>query len=466
MLFLITGDVMFSEVEKYCLSKQLFALGDNIVIACSGGPDSLLLLEFFLSIKDKWNLKIRAAHFEHGIRGDASKADADFVEKYCLLRDIPFSVDSADVPAYAKENKMSVEAAARKLRYEFLYNISQNMGGALIATAHHADDQAETVLMRILRGTGIAGLQAIKPKNGLLIRPFLTVTKAEILSKCDLLQLSPRHDATNDDTIYLRNRLRLKLLPELAKEYNPGIVKALCNLADIAGTEADFLKNSLRKIEHDVIRIDKDKVVMLRTELQKLHLAQVRELFREAVAHFSLLNISFEQLEMLHELAFYGDSGAKTELSGNLTAEVVYDELWLYQGKCRAVSFQKCELVIPGKTFIPELKITIEAELLKENCKPCGTDWAVFDYDKLIPPFYIRPREKGDYIEIKNGRKKIKELLIDTKISRYDREKLPIFTDSKRILWIADIRRSTFAQPDDNTKRFLRLHILYANKKG
>ena len=236
---------LLAKDEAFCKQNSLFAPGTAVLAACSGGPDSLALLHLLLSLRERWQLQLAAAHFEHGIRGAASLADAAFVRDFCQARGVPFYLGQADVPGYASAQQLSLETAARTLRYRFLRSTAAKLGeGTRIATAHQADDQAETVLMRILRGTGVDGLAGIAPRAGELIRPLLCATRAEIEAYCRQQGLEPRHDATNDVPDCTRNRLRLELLPQLAAEYNPDISAALCRLAAIASEESSFIASA------------------------------------------------------------------------------------------------------------------------------------------------------------------------------------------------------------------------------
>ena len=204
---------MLEEAVRYARAQDLLHLGMHVLVACSGGPDSLALLDMLLQFRRRFRLVLTAAHFEHGIRGASSAEDARFVAAFCRERKVPCFIGHGDVPAVAKAQGKSVELAARELRYAFLWRTLERCGADVLATAHHADDQAETVLMRILRGTGLDGLAAMKPREGKKIRPLLFARREDILGYCQERGLEPRHDATNDIPDCTRNLLRLKVLP-------------------------------------------------------------------------------------------------------------------------------------------------------------------------------------------------------------------------------------------------------------
>lgn len=241
-------EALLKDTARFCVREQLIFPGVKVLAACSGGPDSLAMLDILvrLSRLAKYDFTVEAAHFEHGIRVEdgSSHEDARFVEAFCQERNIPCAIGHGDVPAFAREHQLSLETAARQCRYAFLEETRRQRGLDLIATAHQADDQAETVLMRLLRGTGTVGLAAMRPRAQgelPLIRPLLFAPRSAIEAYCETRNLQPRQDATNELLDCTRNKLRLKTLPQLREEYNPRLFQALCQLADICAVEADFI---------------------------------------------------------------------------------------------------------------------------------------------------------------------------------------------------------------------------------
>ncbi|MGQ9905066.1 MAG: tRNA lysidine(34) synthetase TilS [Anaerolineae bacterium] len=221
-----------------------------IILAVSGGPDSLCLADTVLSQVDALGLLPAIAHLDHGLRGEASRADAEFTRAFASARSAPFFGEQADVASLANAARLSIEVAARRARYDFLARAAYAFGASLIALAHHADDQAETVLLRLIRGTGLTGLrgmQLLSPHpsaRGLyLIRPLLQITHAEVLAYCQARQLEPRLDETNASADHLRNRVRRELLP-LLEQYNPGIRAVLARLAEIAAGDAEIVAHA------------------------------------------------------------------------------------------------------------------------------------------------------------------------------------------------------------------------------
>jgi len=455
---------MIRHIEAFCQQNKLFSKGSRIVIACSGGPDSLALADVFGRLRDKWKLQLCIAHFEHGIRGEESKADAAFVRNFAIEQKVPFYMEAADVPAWAMQKKISLETAARDLRYAFLRRVSHAFGNACIATAHHADDQAETVLMHILRGTGTEGLAAMQPHTGDVIRPFLCVTRREIEEYCNNCGLEPRHDATNDELDCQRNRLRLGLLPQLRREYNPEITAALCRLSAIAADEGDFLQREAERLWPQVA-LYTEGILELRTEaFAALHPALQRVMLRKAVNRVRGNNkgISFFHFEELRRLLLAGRTGAALQLPQGLCAEIVYGSLKLFTKKTVAKTvgeFAQQKLIVPGHTKLLSLGMVVEAVVLEQQPEVHGT-WEMFcDFDVLEGTLLVRPRQPGDHFCIANGTKKVKDFFIDQKIPRGERTRVPIFCDARGIFWLGGLRQPAFARAGCHTKRFLYLKV-------
>ena len=249
----LTGQV--HRAVKAALVDSGLAPGSSFVVAVSGGPDSLCLLHAIYNIREELDLSLYGAHLDHGLRGEASAKDAEFVAETFARLDIPLSLETADVPAFRTEHRLSVEEAARKVRYEFLARVATERQADAIALGHTADDQAETVLMHVIRGSGLSGLRGMEgvsrshsnTGNPVLVRPLLGVTREETVDYCRELKLEPRHDESNLSTELKRNRVRLELLPML-ESYNPRIRDALVRLSQSSAGTWPIWK--ARLIEH------------------------------------------------------------------------------------------------------------------------------------------------------------------------------------------------------------------------
>ena len=267
---------MLKKFIDLCQAEKIFT-AKKIVVAVSGGADSLALIDLLYRAKQKFQLELCVAHYEHGLRGETSLDDAKFVADFAKALNLKFFCEHGDVKTFAAENKLSIETAARKLRYEFLTEVCKEMKFEAIALAHHANDQAETVLMRLLRGATSAGLSAMKfctvtKDYGLLIRPLLRFRKSELENYCANRKIFPRTDETNFQADTTRNKIRLELLPTL-EEFNPAIVETLCRLGEVAAEESDFLNCEVEKVFSEVVAdnsILQEKFLKLHPALQRL----------------------------------------------------------------------------------------------------------------------------------------------------------------------------------------------------
>lgn len=282
----------------------LLAPGDRVLVAVSGGPDSLALLHALHSLREELGLAdLQAAHLNHGLRGAESATDSAFVAAFCAARGIPCRVGTADVTAVTRQRKVSTQQAARLIRYQFLDATANAVGADKIATGHTQDDQAETVLLNILRGTGLDGLRGIPARRGRLVRPLLDVSRAEVTAYCEAHGLTPRLDASNLATDhYTRNRIRLELLPQLASDYNPGVRDALLRLSQIAARDADYLaQQALTALAEVTLAAEPSRLVLDRVKMAPLHPSLLRHVLRAALAQFRGTGeaITHEHLELL-----------------------------------------------------------------------------------------------------------------------------------------------------------------------
>ena len=320
---------MLKKFIDICAAEKIFENVRKILIAVSGGADSLALAELLINSRRRFNFELAIAHFEHGLRGKDSLDDAAFVKTFAEERGIKFIGGRGDVKAFATENKISVETAARILRYEFLSKVKSDLNFDAIALAHHADDQAETILMRLLRGATSEGLSAMKFKTfsaeyGLLIRPLLRFRKAELENFCREKNLSPRLDKTNFETDATRNKIRLELIPTLEK-FNPALVETLCRLGIVAAEESDFISAQAEKIFPAVVKEN----CLVRKEFLKLHPAIQRVIIKKFLAQVtgSIKDFGFVHFEGVRKVLANNLSGV--ELPKNLRADLRKGKLYI-----------------------------------------------------------------------------------------------------------------------------------------
>jgi tRNA(Ile)-lysidine synthase len=323
--------LLLNKFIELCKTEKIFPV-QKLVVAVSGGADSLALADLLNRSRQKFKLEICIAHFEHGLRGQDSVDDANFVEDFAKSLGIKFFCESGNVPKFAAENKFSVETAARILRYEFLAKVRKSLNFDAIILAHHANDQAETVLLRLLRGstlTGLSAMQFLTPSPyGLLIRPLLRFKKSELENYCIKRGFSPRIDSTNFETVATRNKIRLELFPAL-EEFNPAIVETLCRFAETSADETAFINSQVEKIYPVVVKNGK----ILREEFLKLHTALQREIVKKFILEITgtVKDFGFVHFENVRKVLINNLTGV--ELPNNLRADLKRGKLYISKNK-------------------------------------------------------------------------------------------------------------------------------------
>ena len=456
-------------VEQILRVQGLFRPECTLLVACSGGTDSLALLDVLEVLRHAGGARIIAAHYEHGIRGADARADARFVEAFCAAREIPFVEGAGDVPRYAHVHKCSIETAARICRYEFLHRMCTERRCDGIALAHHADDLAETVLLRILRGTGPAGLAAMRVWDGLHLRPLLSVTRADIEAYTEARGLLPRHDATNDLTDARRNHIRHQLLPQLARQYNPSIREAVTRLSTLAEEENAFLTGLATDAFARAARPEGLSIAVLRA----LHPAMQRRVLRIFWARETgaLQDFSYLHEERLRAL-INAEGAAYLEMQGGWHARSRYGVLALYRPPAHKDMAETREIFLPFTREYAIMNFQGMEFHIRRLTRMTADDWrrmevreAVYADLARLPPLVLRTRRAGDYMRLPIGRRKLKEILIDDKIPREQRSVLPLIAlaDTHEIFWIAGGRRSTLATVTESTNDIL--SIVYTKEK-
>ena len=429
---------------------HMFPQNAKIIVGLSGGADSVALLHVLCSLKEEFGWRITAVHIHHGLRGKEADGDAAFAEEFCAKLGVPCVVRKVDVKAEAKARKLGEEETGRLLRYAAFQEIAGEDG--YIAVAHHKRDQAETMLMRLCRGTGLKGLTGMSPVREKICRPLLFCSRGEIEQYCKENNLMWREDATNQEEKYTRNKLRLRVLP-LLEEINPKAVEHMAETAELLSAEEDFLELQAAAC-YEKVKADapKGEVRLKRKELQALHPAMRRRVLRKAMEAFLSAEISQAQIEALEDL-LQKETGKSRDFLEGVHAENRYDVLVLTMKKERAEGYRYL-LPLGESVFISETGLRITAwtgekgELLSEDTK-------CFDFDKIHGELFCRSRKTGDVISLKNGRKKIKDLFIDEKIPRNERETFPLIAVGEEVLWAVGLRVSEKFQPDEHTKKFL-----------
>jgi len=436
---------------------------DKIIVGVSGGADSMCLLHVLKEISITYPFTINAIHINHGIRGKEAKKDENFVRDMCKEWKIAFRAYYIDIKKEALLRKCSEEEAGRLVRYETFERVRKEINGSKIAVAHNMNDQAETVLMKIFRGTGMKGLGGIPYIRDNIIRPLLDITREEIENYCIHHNINYRQDYTNELNIYTRNRIRNELIPFVEDKFNPNIIKVLYNMSNILREEEDFLEE---QAEDSFMICKKDEglnVLKLDNVLLKsLHPVLQKRIIRIALKNLSghIRNIEYGHIQDIIDLS-EKPTGKRLNLPNQVIVKKEYEELIFQIGEEDFLPFSY-ELPVPGVLFINELGISIETKILdNKNFTLTNKNnyTKIFDYDRIGNTLHIRTKNKGDRISLGNGNKKLKDFFIDEKIPRDIREKAPLLADGNKVLWVIGYRYSDAYKITPSTTRILQVRV-------
>ena len=392
-------------------------------------------------------LSLHVAHLNHMLREGAAAADAAFVRSTAEAWGLPVTIEQLDIAAYAAAERLNLHDAARRARYAFLARCAAAIGARSVAVGHHADDQAETVLLHLLRGAGVDGLAAMRPvapmlgnPNIQLIRPLLTTSRAEIAAYCATHGLMPRQDATNSDQTYTRNRIRHELLPHLLA-YNPRIVAALGRTASASADDSAFVQQHL-DATWPQLAVERDGGITLQGQVwQGLHPALQRAALRRAyTALGGAATLGWEQIEQARQLAA-GSVGGQLPLPGGLLLHIGYAGN-IILGTSGEVGPQIIRAETLDLPCIIELTAGWQLRAGLGETPSVGRWSVVLDWAALVPPLVIRGRQPGDRIRPAGGRgsRRIQDVLVDAKVPRQLRARWPLLADAQQIVWVAGLR--------------------------
>ena len=461
-------------------THNLIVPGDTIVVGVSGGPDSVCLLHTLVQLRKRYDLRLHAAHLNHGSRGSASDADAAFVAHLAADLDVPVVVETRAVPAIAEAHHLAFEEAARRVRYAFLMDVAAQVGATKIAVGHNADDQAETVLMHFIRGAGLAGLRGMLPDTPVteyrlldpfmdtagvdrgavhIIRPLLAVPRVAIEQYCETHGLTPRFDRSNLDTTYFRNWLRHDVLP-LLQTHNPNIRQRLCHTARVVADDYALLVTLQERAWQDVVSDEtQDAIVFDRESWCSLPVSLQRATLRHAAYHLrrSLRDVDFVHVELARQIALSGETGAQAVLPMGLVLTITYQTLRLGdQGDVGPPpdepllwGQETLPVAIPGETSLPDSAWQLQATLLQDwsldRIKANPDPWTVYvdGADLLRQPVILRSRRPGDaFCPLGMGGQHVKlnEFFVNVKIAQSWRDHIPLVVVGDRIVWVAGRR--------------------------
>lgn len=449
---------MLDAITEYKLIEE----NDHIVVGVSGGPDSMALLYCLLEARKTIPFSIHIAHVNHGVRGEEARSDQLFVERISKELGLPYYTINVNMIEYGKERGITAEEAGRELRYGFFRDILERHGRGKIAVAHNMNDQAETLLMRIMRGTGPDGLKGMDYKSDDIIRPILGIDRKEIEDYIRQKGIETVLDKTNLQPIYSRNKVRLELIPYIEENFNPNIVTTLWRMSRIFSLDLNFLeehtkikfKNMLKSHDKNSIILHGDKFLVEDRSIQQ-------RIIRNAILELnkSLQGISEGQIAGAVDLLSNLQTGKEFHLSNDIILRINYDEIIIEKSREREKIAYSYDIDVPGSIILEngyclETKIfTKDNDFVMEKTK----NIKYFDYDKVEGNIRIRNRRDGDrFIPFgMKGSKKLKDYFIDEKVPRDLRDRIPLVVDNENIMWVVGYRISELYKITQDTKRIL-----------
>ncbi|MBP1924215.1 tRNA(Ile)-lysidine synthase [Sedimentibacter acidaminivorans] len=456
---------MYNLVKYNILQNNLINQGDNVLIGFSGGPDSVFLFHNLRLLKETLSFNLYASHINHMYRGEDADHDEDFVRALCIQYGVKLFVKRKNATEYANELHVTEEEAGRILRYNFFRDNLKSIGGGKIAVAHNLNDQAETVLQRIIRGTGIDGLGAMSLVKDDIIRPILNVKRSVIEKYLKENRYEFCTDKTNTQAIYGRNKIRLNLIPYLEKEFNPNIQNTLFRMSEIMDKDSKIIEKYINiKYQDILLKENENEIFFDLYKLKNMEDYEVGRIVRKAIellkGHAN--NIEMKHIEYANEFIRNGKTGKKIDLSEGLIVEISYNNLVIRKNIEKVEHFEY-NIKVDLPLHIREIGKTIVCEILESSDYVFNNKKSFsIDYDKIIGNLVARNRISGDNIIPcgMTGRKKLKDIFIDMKVPAEKRDKTLIIADESNIIWVEGYRIHNNYKVSSSTRKILKVTIM------
>lgn len=457
---------MLNKVTNYINDNKLIEKQDKVLIALSGGPDSVCMLHILYKLKEVFDIELGAIHINHMLRGDESDKDEEYIIRLCSELGINYYVKRIDIECVANKEGVSLEVAGRNERYKAFEEIRKEHSYNKIAVAHNENDQAETVIMRMMRGTGLEGLTGIKSKrkDG-IIRPILCLKRNEIEDYCKENNLNPRIDKSNHERIYSRNRVRLDILPYMKEHFNDDIVETLNRMVLLLQKDNEFIEEYSKKCYNKYCKTKINELI-INKELFKDEMDSI--ISRVIIMAFKNISNSHENFEMKHinqiTSLSKNSTGKKINLTNNIVCENLYGDI-IFKSNQSQNKNNNNNVLIKKEEFSNNIYFEdyeIKFQVIENNGKekfPKNDLIKLFDYDKIKRDILIRHRKDGDKIVPlgMNGSKKIKDIFMDLKIPRDDRDEIPIVCFDDEISWVVGCKTSQKFKITKDTKKILKI---------
>ncbi len=454
---------MIDKVRETIRRYGMFEEGHRVLVAVSGGVDSTVLLHVLKELGEL-NLELIVCHLNHGLRGAESRRDFQFVKSLAEELGLSFRGRTLREGELKRVKGRSLQDLAREKRRAFLLDLHARLRAHRIALGHNLDDQAETVFMRFVRGSGLKGLSGMDPVCGPFVRPLIEVKRSEIEDFARKRNIAHVTDSTNLDTRYLRNRLRLKVLPLVREQLNPSITETIARTAELLGRDEDYLCKRAQKVFNDVVkRRTQETVVLDRPGLLDVHEALGLRAFLMAV---QLLKGSDRDIYSVHMESFLKilsspRPNATLRLPGGTFLVRSYDEILVTTKRPGGTETFEVTLEVPGRTVLQGAGISFTTSVLDSvpDLEGAGESVAYFDFDSIEKPLRVRTFRPGDRMRPlgMKGRKKLKDIFIEKRVPLYKRRTIPLLCSGDKIIWAVGVRQSEDCKVRSTTKRVLRV---------
>jgi tRNA(Ile)-lysidine synthase len=440
-------------------------------VGVSAGVDSMVLLHLLNTYREAFDLSLIVAHVNHGLRPEESEKEAELVQKESARLGLAFEYGRFNVKEFQKLGGLSPQDAARRIRFHFFHDLLKKHYAQKIALGHNADDQVETVLLRLVRGSGLQGLKGILPiREGKVIRPLLEVWRGEIESFAIEKKISFLLDSSNLKHDYLRNRIRLALIPLMEREYQPNFREIILRTSSILREENDYVERGAEEAYQKIVREERDTLSFKFSEYQSLHQAIQWRVLKKIFERIYDWGMDMEEggwsdVHKIYQKLHQSSPSFLLELPRGVWVEKRYDIVLLEKGGIKPFPPFEVELIFPGRTFIEEIKkeVVIEEANLNQfkDCKK-SPHLSLMDYESLQFPLKIRNFRPGDRFHplgVK-GTQKLKEFFIDHKVPRFERLKIPLLISGEMIAWIVGYRIDERVKVTEKTKKILKVTVV------
>ena len=446
------------KVVKFILNKKLIDAGDRILVALSGGADSVFLLAFLLKYKRRFNIDVAAFHLNHNLRGKEANIDEQFCKNLATLNNIRFFSTSKNVRLFAKRNRMSLEEAGRELRYSEMLKIAGTNNYTKIATAHNSDDNTETVLLNLIKGTGIKGLSGIPEKREKIIRPILVLSKKEILDYLHNKKIKYRTDRSNEENNYNRNYLRNKIIPLIKDKLNPQFNSAVFRTSEVISGYTSLIDEQINNAVKKAVSYKQQKLIINLKHLEEKDVRLYGDVLRKSVRKYFKEDLESKNISDLLKL-IKAQSGSEIKLPNKIFAVKERNSIIIYLKKREKKNAKQVEIKIGEEKQFEGKSVSISAFNRDKLTLQNNINKEYISQDNIQSSFILRRWKDGDRffpLGMKNS-KKLSDFLTEQKVRSSEKKEQLVLTNAGKIVWVVGIRIDERYKISAKTKKVLEL---------